>query len=167
MKEVIRNLKPYGQREDGTCGQASLVMMYRAFRITTEEHALIGEMHPDLGMLDSKYSGGTLHEQMAESAKRHGFTVWQTEHFTYEGLTFLTQKGLPVIVEWMTDLNGTEESDCHYSVVVEAKNNAVKMADPSEGEWRTMDRQNFERKWMSFERDGSTTHRWAMVLLPK
>jgi ABC-type bacteriocin/lantibiotic exporter with double-glycine peptidase domain len=161
-------LRPIAQEIDGICGETCLTMVYRAFGERVDERQIVAEVMPDLGMIDSKYFGGSLHIQLIQNALLHGYDA----HFSYDtpfkSLGIFTRKmGLPVIVEWMTDVDGEVETDEHMSVVTYADNEKVKMADPSEGKWRWMDRHNFERKWMGFNRDGSIERRFALVISPK
>jgi len=159
---------PVEQEIDGTCGQACLAMIYRAFGERIDERTLVAEMKPDLGMIASKYFGGTTHEQMAESARLHGYVPRMAYNVQYEDLQFITRcLWMPVIVEWMTDLKGTDSSDCHYSVVVDADDRKIKLADPSFGEFRTLPKEEFMRKWMGFEKDGSMTRHFALVIYPR
>lgn len=156
---------PIAQSEDGVCEVTCLTMLYRAFGEHVDEELLIGEVKPDLGMIDSKYFGGTLPEQAKLSAERHGYNVLECEDVSYNDLVFLTQqKKLPVLIGWMSDVDGEVESDYHASVITYADNEKVRMADPSYGEWRVMDRRNFERKWMGYSRNGRTIKHPAMII---
>ncbi len=165
---IIERVIPYAQELDGTCGPASLVTIYRSWGERIDEQTLIGEIQPDLGMIDSKYFGGTTHQQMEDNARLHGYNVLTTYNVPYIDLIFLTkQKGWPVIVEWMSDVDGEVESDCHYSVIVDADEDKVRMADPSYGEWKTLDKDTFKKKWYGFERDGSQSEHFAMIIWKK
>ncbi len=155
----------HAQEQNGTCNEACLLMVYRAWGDRVDEKQLVGEIHPDLGMIDSKYFGGSTHEQMKRNANLHGFAVVMSQDVLYEQLVVITQTlKYPIIVEWMSDVDGEFESDCHYSVVTHADKEKIKLADPSYGTWRTMRKEDFERKWQGYGRDGSTTKHFAMIL---
>ena len=51
---ITERVVPYAQEQDGTCGEACLLIVYRAWGERVDEQQLVGEIHPDLGMIDSK-----------------------------------------------------------------------------------------------------------------
>lgn len=164
MTRPVDKVIPIDQVKDGLCEVFCLAMMYRAFGERVDPDILVGEIQPDLGMIDSIYFGGTLPEQSEESARRHGYQVFWDYNVPYDSLISLTRKGLPVMVSWMSDMDRSDSADYHSSVVTYADKEKIKYADPSYGEFRFMDRENFERKWCGFERNGQLTKHFALVI---
>ena len=161
--KAVQKLRLYEQEQHGTCGPASLRMALTCFGVFLSEAELVARCHTWLGILDSIYWGGTSRKNLAEATRKTGHYLNSKKNAEWYDLIVYSKLGVPVIVEWISDRDG-EKSDCHYSVVLRATEEWVRLADPQFGDVWACSRQHFERRWLGFEPDGSISYRFLLAL---
>lgn len=132
-------IMPYEQVYDWSCGPASLHIAYNALGRDISEDQLIKEADCN--------EDGTEWKEMLANPSRHGFGVWEGHKADYDDLSRLVQViGYPVIVPWYSSRGKTPDAD-HYSVIKRISPLGVLLADPGQGDYFPIQRDEFIKRW--------------------
>ena len=161
--KAVQKLRLFQQEQSGSCGPTSLRMALTCFDIFLSEEELVARCQTWLGILDSIYFGGTTQENLIAAIRKLGCFLNSKVNAEWYDLVVYSKLGVPTIVGWMSDRDW-DGSDCHYSVVLRATEDWIRLADPQFGDVWTCSRGHFERKWLFFEQGGSVTRHFLVAL---
>lgn len=136
---MILPTKPYRQKP-GFCGPASLKIILDYYGLEKTEEELVN-------LAGSTAAHGTSSEDLIRTAKKLGFSAFQTDCATYTDMKQWLRQKIPVIVDWFS------QDDGHYSVVVGLDENNIYLQDPELGQMRAMKKNDFFRVWFDFPGD--------------
>jgi ABC-type bacteriocin/lantibiotic exporter with double-glycine peptidase domain len=136
----MEKITPIRQRDDSSCGPASIAMIARFFgrkESMTEIERLTGY----------KKGKGVWNADIVAALRALGLTAREKSNVTWAQLQKTANKpNTAVLVCWMhRGLVG------HYSVVEEVTDDTIRLADPYEGAIVEMDKGSFLCLWMDYE----------------
>jgi len=146
-------LKFVEQSNNYFCGPASLVSLlsYYGIEKTQDEIAVMCGSNPD---------DGTDPEGLKKCLKDLGFEPVEIVGGSWSQLREHIINNTPIIVGWYSDF--IEPGDEHYSVVIDITNNDITLMDPEIGEKRTIDKEDFLRRWSVTE-----PYNWYLYAQPR
>ena len=147
---------PVGRLKEGQCGPASLRIAAEYLGVAADEAKLTKKLY------DPEW--GTDGNAMLEGVAMLGLHGMWLQNMSLDTLVKMVKlKDYQVILSWMSGENYKE--DGHYSVLVDASNDNIILADP---EWigsiKIMDRKKFEEVWFDLDTEGNVEARWALVI---
>jgi ABC-type bacteriocin/lantibiotic exporter with double-glycine peptidase domain len=150
------DLKPFEQSV-GMCGPASLVSLLGYHGLEYSEAAL------------SKIVKGTSHdgthpEDIVAGLWELGLEVVSGTDGSWEKLTELNQKGVPVLILWHSDIDGPP--DGHYSVVADISEELLTIMDPQFGVYIEIPKEKFLANWHDTDpRTGEKINNWYLYVV--
>lgn len=158
-------IKLHNQKEAGFCGPVCLKMVMDFYGVFIPEE----KINKATGAVFNKKISG---EKMIKAAKSFGFDVCSKEKANIKDLERLVKNNNPAIVRWFL---ADSEPDGHYSVVVDANEKNIVLADPIIKKYtrkRKLKTTNFRKIWFDYKgeflnKPDDIIIRWVMALTPK
>ena len=153
------NSVPESLCRSGFCGVVALGVALSQQEIYYNEKEL-------LKILGTTEELGTSHADLIKGAEHFGLSAQEVVDTGLDALHVLRRDGKSVILNWMA--GSCEETDGHYSTLIEVTDQYIVVADSEAGgNIRIMKRTNFEDRWHDIDWEGKRYTRWALILSKK
>lgn len=144
----------HGQDHEGYCGPACITAIANKLGLPIRQEIVAK-------MAKTTKEEGTSHRHMIRAVEMLGMSYIESAGV---GLDDLKEYSGQVILNHM---NGRKFGDGHYSILLDADENTVTLADPDfMGRTSIWDRRKFESVWFDFTEKGAV-HKWALIITGK
>jgi ABC-type bacteriocin/lantibiotic exporter with double-glycine peptidase domain len=150
--EPFSEVKSVKQATEYSCGPACLESLLAHYGVDLSQERLTV-------LCKTSEAEGTSPENMGKALLALGFAVTEKIGGTWDELRSITQRGIPILVGWFSDLE--EPGDEHYSIAYRLTDTEIAMMDPEIGGTRTLEKQDFLRRWSITEPYG-----WFITIEP-
>lgn len=151
----MKKIKPlpfFEQKNEYTCGPASLEMVLKFFGVIFSQKKLAQALH-------TRKDIGTKHSSIIQFARKHGFFVYVNNHSTLDEVKHFLHKQLCPIIHFTEPFY----KEGHYAVVISIDKKQVHLNDPWYGADYKIPLKKFTTLWHASQ-EGEYFRRWLLVL---
>lgn len=142
----------FNQKEDNTCGPASLEMVFSFFGRDLSESKL-------KKLAKTTKDNGTSHFGIIQAVRKSNFYCYVHKNSDLHQIKSFISQGFPVIIRYIEP----SENEDHYSIVVGFNKNHLFLNDPWNGKRYKISNHKFISRWRDDDYN-PLNDRWMMVI---
>lgn len=164
MKDLFKGSNvAVSQEQSGWCGPAVIQMVLKAAGIDNQQKEIANKVYLRWW--------GTTQDAMIAYLSQYFKEMGSSQNLGIKEAKKHLSLGRIVVVDWWNDLDGSDEPDGHYSVLLFiSPDNILTLADPScDGGFRKIAAKDFIRRWYDYKDFNCNikSQRWLLWVNPK